>query len=323
MNKCGYLVVSLDFELLWGIFDVVDYKKKKDYFENTRETIPAILQQFAHYDIHATWAVVGMLFNKNWEEWKKNQPLSVPAYFNSKLSAYDFGLSIESEETRDFVFAPDLIQQINNTKGQEIGTHTYSHYYCLENGQNRERFTADLKKAIEVAAKMGIVLKSLVFPRNQLKEEYLEICAELGVENIRSNPSSWYWKNTLSEAFGTKVARTGDAYLPFGNKTYPVDDLVKKEGFPLEQKASRFFRPVEGNSLLRKLKLERIKKEMTRAAKKKEVYHLWWHPHNFGAQPEESLKDLEILLQHFERCRNKYGFKSLNMKEMNMLFVSS
>ena len=323
MSRNGYFVISLDFELLWGVFDVVDYRKKKNYFINTREVLPAVLNKFEQHNAHATWAVVGMLFNKDWKEWKRNRPKAIPQYDNSSLSAYNFGDSIATEGIEHLVFAPELIRQISDREGQEIGTHTYSHYYCLEQGQNKEEFAADLRKAIEVAGKMNVELKSLVFPRNQLKEEYLKICAELGIESVRSNPSSWYWKDTLSEAFRTKVARSGDAYLPFGNKTYPVDDLVKKKGLPLEQKASRFFRPVEGNLLLRKLKLQRIIKEMTWAAKNKEVYHLWWHPHNFGAQAEESIKDLEIILQHFERCRKRYGFKSLNMQEMNVLRTSS
>ena len=46
MNKStnGFLVISLDFELLWGVFDVVDFEEKKIYFENTRLVIPKILE---------------------------------------------------------------------------------------------------------------------------------------------------------------------------------------------------------------------------------------------------------------------------------------
>lgn len=163
---------------------------------------------------------------------------------------------------------------------------------------------------------MGISLKSLVFPRNQLKEEYLQICAELGIENVRSNPASWYWGNIQSEEILSKLVRSGDAYLPLGRKTYFFEELVRKNGLPLEQKSSRFLRPVEGNSFLRKLKLSRVKKEITHAAKSGQVYHLWWHPHNFGEKPKESLEDLKEILDHFIKCKKKYGLKSLNMMEL-------
>lgn len=316
MSTNGYLVISLDFELVWGVFDVVDHQQRVSYFENTRRVIPSILEEFSRHDIHATWAVVGMLFNRNWEEWKRNQPNVLPQYVNTKLSPYKFGYSIISDDTEDMVFAPDLIKKIKETAGQEIGTHTYSHYYCLEQGQDEKQFKADLQQAIMVAYKMDIKLTSLVFPRNQLKEGYLKICADLGIQNIRSNPNSWYWEDTLSEAFLTKLARSGDAYIPFGKKSYSLNEIGKQEGLPVEQKASRFLRPVEGNNILRRLKIERIKREMEQAAKKNKVYHLWWHPHNFGEQPDESINDLKEIFNYFDECRKKYNFKSLNMQEL-------
>ncbi len=316
LAKNGCFVISLDFELLWGVFDLVDHREKEEYFRNTRKIIPLILDRFEQNEIHATWAVVGMLFNKNWKEWKDNRPKSTPAYANSSLSAYDFGSSIITRKTESFVFAPGLIEQIRDTKGQEVGTHTYSHYYCLEQGQSKEEFAADLQKAIEVGRKMNISLKSLVFPRNQFKEEYLEICAEMGIENVRSNPSTWYWQDTQSTSLLTKFARSGDAYLPFGSKTYDLGGSRSKVGMPLEQKASRFLRPVEGYNILRKLKLKRIKSEMSMAAKNKRVYHLWWHPHNFGDRPTESLNDLKLILKHFEKLQEKYNFQSANMGEI-------
>ncbi|UZH55506.1 polysaccharide deacetylase family protein [Salinimicrobium tongyeongense] len=314
--KNGAFVISLDFELLWGVFDVVDYKKKVEYFENTRKFVPLVLKSFEQYGIHATWAVVGMLFNDSWEEWKSNYPAETPSYNNPSLSAYRFGESIISSKTKDLVFAPQLIQQIKETPGQEVGTHTYSHYYCREQGQRKEEFALDLHKALEVAKKLNIKLSSLVFPRNQFKVEYLKICMDMGIKNVRSNPVSWYWQDTQSISFSTRLFRSGDAYLPFGKKTYSISEIPLKSGLPVEQMASRFFRPVEGNWFLRKLKLERIKNEMTMAAKNQEIYHLWWHPHNFGDCPAESLIDLNLILDHFYDLQKKYDFQTANMEEI-------
>ena len=89
--------------------------------------------------------------------------------------------------------------------------------------------------------------------------------------NVRSNPSSWYWKDASSNALSTKVARTGDAYFPLGTKSYAAKDLKIIPNRVVQQKASRFLRPVEGNSQLRKLKMNRILSEMTYAAKNKEI----------------------------------------------------
>ena len=317
----GALVISLDFEMIWGVFDTVEIKDKSEYFLNTRKVIPEILELFKKSSVHATWASVGMLFNDNWEEWNYNKSKQQPRYTNSKLSSYLYGESIQEFEFRDICFAPELIKKIYETNGQEMATHTYSHYYCLEEGQGKESFRQDLVQAVALASKMGIELKSLVFPRNQIREEYLEICWELGILNVRSNPDSWYWKDTSASGLTTKIARTADAYINLGKKSYPFSDLKPKKDLPLEQKASRFLRPVEGNASLRTLKLNRIKCEMTAAAKNGEIYHLWWHPHNFGDQPVESIKDLTDLIKHFEILRSKYGFQSLNMLELGKAII--
>ena len=319
----GKFVISLDFELLWGIFDVVDYKSKEKYFRQTREVIPQILKLFLDYEVHATWATVGMLFNKNWEEWENNIPVVLPNYRKRELSAYEFGKLIKSNATEEFCFAPDLVQQIVRTQGQELATHTYSHYYCLEAGQTAESFDKDLERAVAVASANNVELKSLVFPRNQFAPEYLQLCSKHGINNVRTNPDSWYWRNAASDAVLDKLGRTGDAYFNFGKKSYPISHLSGNKDQPLEQKTSRFFRPVEKNKILRRFKLNRIKSEMEHAAKNNEIYHLWWHPHNFGDQPRESLDDLRNLLDHFSGLQSRYDFQSRNMEELGIFSLAN
>lgn len=67
---------------------------------------------------------------------------------------------------------------------------------------------------------------------------------------------------------------------------------------------------------LEKLKLNRICKEIEYAAKRGEIYHLWWHPHNFGANMKENLSELETVLKCFRECSKKYGMKSYTMSEL-------
>ena len=86
----------------------------------------------------------------------------------------------------------------------------------------------------------------------------------------------------------------------------PYDKLERKVGM-LNVCASRMLRPYSPKlSFLEGLRLKRIKKEMTYAAKKGEMYHLWWHPHNFGANMEENLRFLESILQTYKSCNEKY-----------------
>lgn len=317
--KNGALVISLDFELLWGVYDKVSLEEKRLYFQNTRELIPQLIRLFTKYEISCTWATVGMLFNKNWEEWNANIPDLLPQYDNTSFSAYKYGRTIQSKETEESCFAPELIKLIKDAPGQELATHTYSHYYCLEKGQDLQSFESDLRQSILMAIKIGVELKSLIFPRNQFNEEYLTICKKLGIENVRSNPINWYWRNTESDSLVNKIFRTGDAYLGPTDKSYKLAESRTLKEHPFSQKASRLLRPYSPNKKLNSLKLKRIKAEMTKAAKSSEFYHLWWHPHNFGDHPEENLRDLEELLIHFTTLREKYGYLSLNMLETGKL----
>ncbi|WP_037321020.1 polysaccharide deacetylase family protein [Salegentibacter sp. Hel_I_6] len=315
MNN-GTLVISLDFELLWGVFDKVNWRDKTAYFERTRKLIPELLQLFHKYDIHCTWATVGMLFNENWDEWNANIPECLPDYENKNLSAYKYGKSIQSKETEKLCFAPNLVKLITESKGQELGSHTYSHYYCLEPGQDSLAFKSDLEKSSELASNHGVELKSLVFPRNQYNSDYLEICGKAGIEAVRTNPNNWYWKNTQKDSLIQKIFRTGDAYFGLLDKSYSSSQIQNFTKNITGQKASRLLRPYSGRKILNSLKTKRIYREMEYAAKMGQYYHLWWHPHNFGNNPNENLRELESILIFYRKLKNKYAMQSLNMNEL-------
>ena len=311
----GILVISLDFELLWGVFDKVDWKNKTHYFNNTRSVIPKILDVFKEYKIGCTWATVGMLFNTNWDEWNTNVPGILPDYENRSLSAFEFGKNHQTKENEKLCFAPDIIKRIIEYPNQEIGTHTYSHYYCNEPGQNSASFKADLIKAKGMAENFDVRLKSLVFPRNQINEVYLSVCTDLGIKSVRSNPNIWYWKETQKDTLGQKLFRTGDAYIGLYDKPYEIDAIKEIENLKM-QPASRLLRPYSGRKVFDNLKITRIIKEMEYAARNNLVYHLWWHPHNFGTNPTKSLEELKGILKSFRRLQNKFGFQSMNMNQI-------
>jgi|SRR5690348_10521992 len=150
----GKFVISLDFELYWGVRDAVKLQDYKAQLRGVRKVIPLLLQLFKKYGINATFATVGFLFFKNKEELLSQLPCKKPAYQNDKLSPYLNWLDLQGthEEEDPFHFAPELIDQIVES-GQEIGSHTFSHYYCLEKGQTLETFKADLEAAKQIASK--------------------------------------------------------------------------------------------------------------------------------------------------------------------------
>ncbi|MGL2966871.1 polysaccharide deacetylase family protein [Flavobacterium sp. XGLA_31] len=317
--KTGALVISLDFELVWGIFDHIEIADKVSYFNNTLIAIPKMLELFEQHNINVTWATVGMLFNENWEEWQANVPQQIPTYDKTILNAYAYGELHKKSGFDQFFFAPHLIKAIQSVKGQELATHTYSHYYCLEKGQTVEQFETDIKLAVKMADQFGVQLRSLVFPRNQFNKDYLQVCTENLLTTVRSNPGDWYWDTTRPDTLLSKLARTGDAYFPIGKKSYSIYGIDKQ--MPFCQPSSRFFRPQHKIELLNKARLNRIKNEMIQAAKRGEVYHLWWHPHNFGIDTHNALKALQEVIAIYLDCQQTFGMQSLTMQQLSDSFV--
>ena len=111
MEKSKF-VISLDFELHWGVFDSIG----ESYNENilgARKAVPKILTLFEKYDINATWATVGLLFNKSDEDYRKYKPTATPSYEDKSLNAFDVGVGKNEDEDK-LHFAHSLIQLIKD-----------------------------------------------------------------------------------------------------------------------------------------------------------------------------------------------------------------
>jgi hypothetical protein len=63
------------------------------------------------------------------------------------------------------------------------------------------------------------------------------------------------------------------------------------------------------------LRLHRVKQGMTAAARTGGIFHLWWHPHNFGVDIEENLALLEAILGHYRLLSDTYGMQSRCMAD--------
>lgn len=317
----GIFTISLDFELHWGVFDKRDRQERETCYRNTLKLIPRMLQLFAEHEVHVTWATVGSMFARDQHQWEQLKPAVEPDYTTERYSAYRWAAQHSLPQQYHWAhFAPDEIQSILQYPGQELATHTFSHYYCLEQQQEPRAFEADLQAAQKAAALFNTRLTSLVFPRNQFNPAYLKTCYKQGITTIRSNPVSWYWSpvTNTGSSFLRKVVRTADAYIQVGgNRTsYPLNSIVVTPGEPLQLPASRFLRPWRSKyRFANKLRLRRLCQEIRTAAMHKECYHLWWHPENFGDHPEENMEGLRILLQQYQKCKSKYGMSSWNMGE--------
>lgn len=314
-NSNGVFIISLDFEKYWG---VRDKRKIEGYGKNLKlvDTIcKELLSVFTNYNIHTTWSTVGFLAFENKKELLDNIPSFLPSYKDTNLSPYNYINNSNLEQK--FHFSSKIISEIVRTPNQELSTHTFSHYYCLEEGQDYKSFDEDLKYAVKTfKEKFNVKVKTIILPRNQINSNYFPALLESEIEAYRGNERNWIY-NTNMPTILKRAFRLIDSYVSItGSNVYDLENILKDNTI-LNIPSSRLLRPVsKKNTLLKKLRLKRIKNQMLSAAKKNKVFHLWWHPHNFGNDLEANLSFLKEILDYFKILEEKYGMASLNMKEV-------
>lgn len=337
MNQ-GNFVISLDFELMWGVRDHATIRNYGNNIAGVHTVIPKLLDIFNTYNIKATFATVGLLFFESKSALLAAVPENLPSYNDANLSPYNGYLETigDAYQNDPFHYAPLLIKAIQQHPQHEISTHTFSHYYCLAPGQTIEQFRADMVAAKNTALTYGISISSVIFPRNQYNPLYAEVCTVLGIIAYRGNEAHWIYNSMkepgnplLRSLFSIagpyrsrlkrmlkRVFRMIDSYINVsGHNCYSGEYL--KSRFPVDIPSSRLLRPYSpALAILEPLRLMRIKRGMTYAAKNNLTYHLWWHPHNFGIHQDKNFAFLEEILKHHKKLHLKYNFQSVTMSKL-------
>lgn len=319
MKRKGALVISLDFELHWGIRD--QFPLDGAYtanLEGARTVIPKILELFETYNVAATWATVGFLFANSKQELEAHSPAIKPQYNNKALNAYAELLG-QSEKDDPLHFAPSLIKLIQKTPRQELSTHTFCHYYCLESGQTPEAFKADLQSAISIAKSTENTPRSIILPRNQMNPAYASIMKELGINIYRGNEPGFMYQaaSTEDDHLLRRAFRLLDTYLPVTKHHLASWDELSEASGLINIPSTRILRAYSPKlKRLEPLRLKRITDGIALAAKQNKLYHLWWHPHNFGLNQDENLSFLSHILSFYSSMEKTYGMQSLSMLEV-------
>lgn len=319
----GKFVISLDFELMWGVRDLPIRTSYAPNINGVWEVIPKTLALFKAYNIKSTIAVVGFLFFKDKKSLEEAVPARTPSYKDDNLSPYQgYFNSLKNVEEKDYYhFCPELIEKIKAKNEHEIASHTFCHYYCLEEGQTEVEFASDLEAFNEVASKNGINIQSIIFPRNQYNPAYTATLQKAGIRAYRGNETSWLFTPKTGSERGLlrKIGRFLDRYINLsGHNTYSFAQIANTS--PYNIPSSRFLSPYQPKlSVLESLRLQRILSGMTHAAKNNLVFHLWWHPHNFGTHQNENLLLLEKILKHYKFLNITYGFESITMSQLAKL----
>jgi peptidoglycan/xylan/chitin deacetylase (PgdA/CDA1 family) len=312
-------VISLDFELHWGIRDHAD-RTTAAYADlaPSRQIVTDLSSTFARRGIRATWATVGLLFASTRESAESVRPTRRPAYRRTELDPYR-ELIGESEDVDPEHLAGSLVRRLADTPGQEVASHTFSHFYCLEDGQDGDDLRADLAAAQAIAGTLGLRLTSLVLPRNQWNPRYAPIVREAGFTCIRGPQPSFGHEARAHGEHGVlgRAGRLVDTYAGVAPPPTTAWDAVRRADGLCDVPASAFLRPYSpGRRRLVPLQYRRLVAGMRDAARRGRIFHLWWHPQNFARHPEESFELLGRLLDEFDRLARDDGLRSLSMRDV-------
>ena len=293
MTHRASVVISVDFERRWGLhhrlgFNLAAYR---EHLENVQPVVSALLEMFAARNIRATWAAVGALACRDWDEYFARAPRP-PRYQNPALAISP--RYAELDRTGQLHFAPELLRAIHVTPGQELGTHTFSHVLMREPGVTADDITADLGAVSCLwRERFGAPPVSLVFPRNQVA--FLPVIRACGIRVWRGNEPGWYYDCNESSTNRplARGRRLLDAINPRVRHARAVEDDMTR--------ASLFLR-TNLPAAAWALHCARIRNELD-ALRPPQVFHIWWHDHNLGAAVRQRLGRVEQVCDMVaERC---------------------
>lgn len=282
----GAFTISIDLELMWGSWDNPPRQSDLQVGTRERDICRRLVEVFERHSTRATWAVVGRLVERD--------------------GGFD-GLRGSPEGWH----APDIVEAIEKSSiRHDIGSHGYAHPYF--HSLPRADVRIDLERARAAQLRRGHTMTSFVFPRNQVA--HLDLLAEFGVKVFRSidqgllrateavAPRARPLVNLLEKALAAPVPTVRPLRREFGLIELPSSLLLMSRGGI--------------RSLVRPQAMRRkLLGGLRRAASKKEVFHLWFHPSNFYREEDLQFELLEATLTEARRLERAGDVKTMTMSD--------
>jgi peptidoglycan/xylan/chitin deacetylase (PgdA/CDA1 family) len=300
--NCGVFTISLDFEMIWGTQDLFGPERFRKACEIERTcVIDRLLDLLVEYELPATWFVVGhlMLDRCAAASGLKHPEIVRPlhSWMTKDWFEHDPG---GCEEDGSIFLGRSLVEKIRACPvPQEIGCHTFSHVVLGDPGCSRPAAVSELKACVELAGDLGIEMVSFAFPRN--KVGHLELLRDYGFSCYR----------------GPEPEARIFAYIPGGIKRLanlwrvltasepPVGLPEKTESGLWMIPGSMVYFPMHGlrRYIPVRARTRRAIKGLDAAARKRRVFHLWFHPTNLAEEMERMFAGLRGVVEYASLLR--------------------
>ena len=286
-------ILSVDFELLWGY--VLHPKDRaaglllSDETKGRGSTL-TLLNILDRHGLPATWATVGGLFLE------PDQPH--PALSSAAHSA------LFEKADRQLFHAPDLIEKIRSSPtGHEIAYHSFSHVRFSE--CTPEVALRELTEGVRAAEKLGLSLRSFVFPENKIGHAAL----------LKQAGFLIYRGQTLGGRAVEQGLTTRLKGVVMRRITAPPVAPIWRDGI-WEVPGSMVF----GDSLLPFAVLPRAERGLRRAIRQNMVFHLWLHPQDLLLDSNLGSK-LDAFLAFVGKKRKRGELEVMTMGELGSVLT--
>ncbi|MCE7995853.1 MAG: polysaccharide deacetylase family protein [Roseivirga sp.] len=298
----GKLLISLDTEIAWGRVGHSDQSQLGALYQKTKEVIRRLIELFDKYDIPVTWAVVGRLVDKRNANDQAIRGMMAEFYPGIEPNEYE----------GDFYSFPDLMDLLaGSTSKPEVTSHSYSH--IVYGDADATLAETDLSEAGEVLKQHQLSPATFIFPRNSI--DHLEAVKAAGFSHYRRKGQSW-----LDRIPGKlrQVSSLLDILLPIapevGKASLHQTGLIGVPGGLLFRKSNLGLRKIVPVSALKRKALLGLKK----AVRKREIFHLWFHPFNFAYDSENHFKEFEKVLQKADELRKSGELEILTVNRVKI-----
>lgn len=284
----GTLIISIDLELAWGVWDNVTSEELQMVNNGERPICAALIDLFDRYQVPATWAIVAALLDER-------SSFSRPGH-------------------QSCWYAPDIIEWLIRAKAaHEIGSHGGRHVYFAGIGTSEAQH--DLGFARDVHRAHDLPFDSFVFPRNAVG--HLDTLASVGLRTFRGPDVGWPSVGRRLGAAAGRTANLTDKMLPLPPR--PV--FAKKSDGLVDIPGSML---LLGRNGIRRFVLPRVTRAklaagLSGARHTGGIFHLWFHPSNFYYRREEQLATLAWFL---DRATDEASRGRLHIRTMGSYAIS-
>ena len=306
-SEVGYFLFSLDTEMAWGSFNRDRYRPGRFSRDGSRErqSIVRLLDMMDEFGIAGTWAIVGHLMYEECEECDICPILE----WKGRYQAFE-----EVYGTRNPLwYGADILGMIlSRNAGHEVAFHGYTHRYFDELSEADARI--EIQEWLRLASRWNIVPKTVIFPQGRIG--HLGLFLEAGFLCYRGKEVRHPMLSlpVIGKAINrVNLTLAGLTPQSFDISADPSGLVNLPSSYWLFRTNRRIESVLDGLNLPR-LRLRAAARGIKRAAEKREVIHLWAHPHEF--RTDKDFDKLRFMFGHVAEEVERGRLVSITMADL-------